>query len=544
MQKSLPSAGTLIVLFLLTGLLPVLTLSVKAQTFNGNASDLGNGCLELTPDVAWNTGSVFFPDTLNLNQPFTFLMDFYFGTKDANGADGIVFVLQNNDPNQLGVAGGSLGFFGIPNSLGIEFDTYENIPESDPVADHISIMRDGNISHTTPQNLAGPVSATSTNANIEDGQDHLVQINWDPAILQLEVYFDCELRLTYTADLVNTIFSGDSLVYWGFTGASGGAFNGHRVCFVQLPLGVQNSLSICQGDTTTLMAPPSIDGVYTWSPAYNLSSSTLPVVQAWPGQDTTYTLTYTDPCGLLTIDTFVVDLDLLPGLELGNDTTLCEGTTLLLDPFIAQGYVAWSDGSSADTLLVDTAGLYNITVEVPGGCITRDSINIDMIELPVVTTNPDTTLCGQGLSYLLTVTPELPNTDYVWSTGDTTPELTVSQTDLYVVEAINACGTATDTADITFFRWEDGYFIPNVFTPNGDAINDTYKVENFRPEEFYLQIFDRWGRKVFDTTDREATWDGYQNGQQAAPGIYFYLIRTRDCVGEVVEAQGSLSLLR
>ncbi|MEM7040702.1 MAG: hypothetical protein AAF570_27320, partial [Bacteroidota bacterium] len=113
-------------------LLCLLRVPASAQTLNGNATALPNGCIQLTSNASWLVGSFFFPDTLNLNQPFNFFLDLNFGANDANGADGMVFVLQNNGPTAIGPAGGSMGWESMPNALGIEFDTYSNAPVNDP----------------------------------------------------------------------------------------------------------------------------------------------------------------------------------------------------------------------------------------------------------------------------------------------------------------------------------------------------------------------------------------------------------------------------
>ena len=70
--------------------------------------------------------------------------------------------------------------------------------------------------------------------------------------------------------------------------------------------------------------------------------------------------------------------------------------------------------------------------------------------------------------------------------------------------------------------------IPNIFTPNGDGINDGFGVE-FTPLEnvmdFQMFIYDRWGRLVFSTTDSQTFWDGNnQNGRPHAEGVYYCVL--------------------
>ncbi len=113
----------------------------------------------------------------------------------------------------------------------VEFDTFQNNggadqgPEafSDPTYDHIAIMKNGVSDHASSSNLAGPIQASISSVNIEDGVDHDVKIEWVSSSQTLNVYFDCNLRLSITEDFKNTIFEGDSSVYFGFVGSTGGA---------------------------------------------------------------------------------------------------------------------------------------------------------------------------------------------------------------------------------------------------------------------------------------------------------------------------------
>lgn len=63
-------------------------------------------------------------------------------------------------------------------------------------------------------------------------------------------------------------------------------------------------------------------------------------------------------------------------------------------------------------------------------------------------------------------------------------------------------------------------YVPNAFTPNGDGINDTFGVKGEGIRNFHLFIFDRWGEKIFETTNPRQTWDGLYGGEPAEQGTY------------------------
>ncbi len=194
---------------------------------NGAAVQNTCNCYTLTGEVNTQSGSVWNASKISLNDPFDFVFNVFLGCKDADGADGIVFILQPISTS-IGTAGGGMGFQGIAPSIGIALDTWQNIDLNDPVFDHISIQANGNSTHGS--DLAGPVQASVSNANIEDCQWHTFRISWDPATQKLQTYFDGQFRLETTIDLVADIFNNDPMVYWGFSAATGGSNNLQQFC--------------------------------------------------------------------------------------------------------------------------------------------------------------------------------------------------------------------------------------------------------------------------------------------------------------------------
>ena len=193
-------------------------------TLNGSATQDACNEYTLTSAVNWQGGSVWNNIKINLNQSFDFNFDVFLGNNDSPGADGIVFVLQPVSTS-VGSSGGGMGYEGITPAVGVTIDTYENGLNNDPVYDHIAFQLNGDISHSTANNIAGPVTAINGNNNIEDGSWHSLHIIWNAVTKTLTAYVDGNLRLTAVKDFVMDVFSGDPLVYWGFTAATGGENN-------------------------------------------------------------------------------------------------------------------------------------------------------------------------------------------------------------------------------------------------------------------------------------------------------------------------------
>src|SRR5690606_19563788 len=67
-------------------------------------------------------------------------------------------------------------------------------------------------------------------------------------------------------------------------------------------------------------------------------------------------------------------------------------------------------------------------------------------------------------------------------------------------------------------------FVPNIFTPNGDNLNETFKPVVRGQKEYRFQIFNRWGAKIFETTDTNQDWDGTYNGEECKSDVYVWKI--------------------
>ncbi|MCX6315179.1 MAG: PKD domain-containing protein [Sphingobacteriales bacterium] len=196
-------------------------------TLNGSATQDACNAYTLTPDAYTRSGSVWNNNKINLSVSFDFNFDINLGNHDSDGADGLVFVLQPISTS-VGTTGGGLGYEGIFPAVGVTVDTWQNNENNDPVYDHIAIQLNGDIGHSSTNNIAGPVTAISGNDNIEDGNWHSLHIIWDVPSKTLTVLVDGVLRVSAVKDFVTDIFSGNPMVYWGFTGSTGGAKNWQR----------------------------------------------------------------------------------------------------------------------------------------------------------------------------------------------------------------------------------------------------------------------------------------------------------------------------
>ena len=85
---------------------------------------------------------------------------------------------------------------------------------------------------------------------------------------------------------------------------------------------------------------------------------------------------------------------------------------------------------------------------------------------------------------------------------------------------------------------DDCFSVPNIFTPNNDNINDHFFVEGNCVEEMNLNIYNRWGKLIYEMTMPDAKWDGKVNGTKVSEGTYYYVGKLKRVDGKEVELKG------
>ncbi|MBN4065761.1 gliding motility-associated C-terminal domain-containing protein [Candidatus Amoebophilus asiaticus] len=302
-------------------------------------------------------------------------------------------------------------------------------------------------------------------------------------------------------------------------------------CNPTLTIDLGNDTALCEGDTLTLDATTS-NATYLWQD--NSTDSTFIVTQQG-----TYWVEVTNNCGTTT-DTINVNYNPLPTVDLGNDTTLCQGDTLTIDATTSNATYLWQDNSTNPTFNVTQQGTYWVNVTNSCG-ITTDTMNISYNPLPTVDLGNDTILC-QGESLMLDATTS--NATYLWQDNSTNPTFNVNQQGTYWAEImLNGCGTI-DTITV-LQECEIILLIPNVFTPNQDGINDLFiPVESKGILSMNTKIYNRWGQLMFSSDFLSIGWDGRNLlGVRVPNGTYFWIINYYDIKRNLLDIHGHLTIL-
>ncbi|MGA0435708.1 MAG: L-type lectin-domain containing protein, partial [Flavobacteriales bacterium] len=394
----------------------------QPNTIHGNAINLGAGCYRLTNSGNSQRGAVWYGGTVDISQSWEMTADVYLGTSNG-GADGMTFVLRDPDASVLGGAGGLMGYGGnfaspaIEPSVSVQIDTYQGNNHNDPWYDHLAIMADGNVTHGNADALAGPITAHPAFNNIENGIEYQLRVTYDANTQVMTVYWDCVERLSEVIDLEGII--GTNEVKWGFTAATGGANNIHRVCdaeWIVVEDVVAPSAITCAGEPIELtLSDYALNP--TWSPSLGLSDDSGNSVTATLDESQTYTVTYEDVCEeTYTLEVFV-EVPELPETGLPQDTIACDASSLVLPngPWPAGITGTWNDGSTEENYTVSGTGSYTLTLEEStNGCTVSSTVDVVAVVLPDLTLGPDQTTCpGELVSFDLSGTD--PALSFTWN---------------------------------------------------------------------------------------------------------------------------------
>src|SRR5690606_24690356 len=113
------------------------------------------------------------------------------------------------------------------------------------------------------------------------------------------------------------------------------------------------------------------------------------------------------------------------------------------------------------------------------------------------------------------------NWSFLWNDSSTLSPRNISENGFYTLTANNQCGYHSASIEIVKNPCDCYFYLPNAFTPDGDAINAEYKpVYDCYFKEYEMRIFNRWGEVVFSTQDPTEGWDGTYLGAQTGSGIY------------------------
>lgn len=308
--------------------------------------------------------------------------------------------------------------------------------------------------------------------------------------------------------------------------------------------------SSCQEDWVTLSASYEPLNSYSWStPGGTLLSGNPAIFQVQLADSGMIVLTVTSPTGCINTDTVQAHVKPLPVMSFSINDVLCVGQTIYFNQstpapatgyiFGPNGYMTTLDNDSIVNASTTQSGIYTF-VAILNGCADSLDQMVSVVAYPFVSLGPDTTICAGG-----EIVFDLPTDyDYNWFNGSSDNELSTGTGGWVWVTASLGPGCAvTDSVWIEIENCDVA--MVNIFTPNGDGINDEFTVAGSGITNLDMRIYNRYGNELFATTDPEGKWNGYdRQGNAFSTGVYFYVATVENELGKKTVLHGHFQLNR
>lgn len=320
-------------------------------------------------------------------------------------------------------------------------------------------------------------------------------------------------------------------------------------------LGADQAFVICQGEAFDLSGVYASSGSDAdWSFGGNNVTDPVAVVEAG-----TYQLIVSNSAGCS--DTALVTLSVNAGPSLGGNLafTLCPWQSVDLGavfPVLGLEATYTLDGQSVvDPSAVSTPGVYMAAVVDGDGCAAEATATITAMECLCEADFIEDAGCMQVPVQFTLVADSLvldANWDFNGAASpsalaDPLVQFTSDGEVLVTVNVTLTCGVVTVERSIMLEDCNDActVYIPNAFTPDNDSRNDTWSWSGeCVPEDYAIQVFNRWGELVFASTDPMEGWDGFSNGRLSPSGVYAYRVGYRLPYQKRREVMGSVTLVR
>lgn len=232
---------------------------------------------------------------------------------------------------------------------------------------------------------------------------------------------------------------------------------------------------------------------------------------------------YNGSAGCVAITSFEIKIRPLPVLNLSDTMALCEDSSITITADAGYESYLWSTEEETRTITVTEPGNYTLTVTDEYGCQAEKTITVVETEIPVISDiiTEDWTDTDNVITVLLENTTSAENFEYsldgiTYQDSNTFTGLVPGRYDVYVRDKYN-CGN--DSGDISLLTY------PKFFTPNGDGVNEKWRIAFSMAEpNLHVYIFDRYGKVITGFGSGSEGWDGTYNGVKLPATDYWFTV--------------------
>jgi len=296
---------------------------------------------------------------------------------------------------------------------------------------------------------------------------------------------------------------------------------------------------------------------YSWS-----TGDTTATLLFAPQQTGMYSVVVYDTSGCKNRDSVYISVLPSPLVNAGNDTTICPDLGYVLQGQATVADVQWSPGLglSATNVLqpsvsIGAATTYVLSATGSNGCVSTDTVFLQVFDLPFVEVSADTALCIDATYQLMAQTDAL---SFVWRPAEglsdslsLTPTFSAPTGNTYTLTVTDEKGCKASAAvKIDVVVCESWIKVPEAFSPNADGVNDFFTVFGKNIASYQIRIFNRWGEVVYESSDEgelnvlNRGWDGTHKGKVQPLNTFVYQIIAKDVNGYKIEKAGNLTLIR
>lgn len=344
----------------------------------------------------------------------------------------------------------------------------------------------------------------------------------------------------------------------------GTATASYTVAVVTPTVNAIGSPTVCPGIADTLIATATAGSTFSWTPSAGLNATnndtaiaTLPA----PGSYTYYATATFNGCTvkdsvIITVNNFTVSV--------GPSKTICYGDSATI--FVTGG-TSWTwipnlglhcdtcQSTMASPSTNPTASTSTTYSAIVSNGVCTDTVTETVTVIPNASPAFSTTIIQQGLPQLVGFTNNSTNaTSFFWNLGNgNTSVLQTPAPQHYLVEGsytvtliaygVNGCNDTTTT--VIMIVDTVGIVVPNIFTPNGDEINDVWKPSVHGATSLTCSVFDRWGVLMYEFVNIQDKWDGHTTaGLECTQGTYYYILKATDRNNKSYNLKGFIQLIR
>lgn len=319
---------------------------------------------------------------------------------------------------------------------------------------------------------------------------------------------------------------------------------------------ISNDTTICRNTSAQLFVNGGTS--YSWSPPDGLNNTTIFNPVASPTDPTKYYVTITDNNDCDYLDSVTVAIKPAAIFSINAPGNICLNDSLQLNASGGNIY-SWQPVTGANNPAIPNPKVspnvttdYTVTITETTCNESRSlSTRVTVLPLPNIQASSSNDIdCSNDRSQLLATGAN----DYTWTPGLGLNSNTIANpvarpaiTTQYIVKGTD--GSGCENYDTVMVNVSDanrgGYLMPNAFTPNGDGLNDCYGISFWGIiEEVEFSIYNRWGERIFHTTDPSRCWDGTYKGVKQNPDVFVYMITAKTNCTPSIFRKGTFVLIR